>query len=133
MSAPDKLIHEILKRTKTPTGELSPLDATAELAAIYEMPWVDKNKCAAADIESYKRRFAFKPNSESAQLDFYSIVVLGEGKERVWVFRGEMRRHHMLMRIQLISKKDKEHHEAAEAEIKYWHDTLKAQGQGSLF
>src|SRR5262245_56987674 len=124
MPAPDKIIHEILARSRRPTGELDPLEATSELASIYDFLWIDKNKCAAADIEDYKRRHAFKAFDEPAQMNFYSIVVLSEGKERVWAFRGEMQKEHMLMRIKLISKKDREHHEATESEIKYWHANM---------
>lgn len=124
MPAPDKLIHEILERTKSPTGELNPLEATSELASIYAASWIDKNKCASADIDSYKRRHSFKAFGDIEQMDLYAIVVLNEGKERIWAFRGDMTRHHMLMRIELVSKKDREHHEAAKAEIKYWHQHL---------
>jgi hypothetical protein len=127
MSAPDKLIREILERNRRPTGELDPLEATSELASVYDFLWIDKNKCAAADIESYKKRHVFKDFDEPAQMNFFSIVVLSEGKERVWAFRGEMQKEHMLMRIKFISKKDREQHEAAEAEIKYWHSNMSAE------
>jgi len=124
MPAPDTLIREILERTKSPTGELNPLEATSELASVYEASWIDKNRCASADIESYKRRHCFKAFDGSEQMDLYAIVVLNEGKERMWAFRRDMSRHHKLMRIELISKKDREHHEAAKTEIKYWHQHL---------
>ena len=76
-----------------------------------------------ADIENFKRRHAFKPGDDPAE-DYHAIVVLSEGKKRVWVFRGEMRKHHIIMRIALISRKNREHNQATEKEIKYWHETV---------
>jgi hypothetical protein len=121
MPAPDRVIREILECTKSPSGELDPWEATAQLTACYPNSWVDKGQCAAHDIENYKRRHAFKPDSEGPE-DYYAIVVLSEGKERIWVFRGEMQRHHVLMRIKLISRKNREHNQATKTEVKYWHD-----------
>jgi hypothetical protein len=121
MPAPDRVIRQILEHTKSLGYELHPSEATDQLAASYTDSWVDKSRCAAADIENYKRRHAFKPDSEGPE-DYYAIVVLSEGKERIWVFRGEMQKHHILMRIELISRKNREHNQATKAEVKYWHD-----------
>jgi hypothetical protein len=53
-------------------------------------------------------------------------VVLSEGKERMWVFRGEMQKHHILMRIELISRKNRKHNQATKTEVKYWHEAQAA-------
>lgn len=121
MSAPDKTILEILIRN-TLDGDTDPFAATAELSNEYRFhpEWVDRHKCAATDIENYKKRYSFKPGGEEEHTEFYSIVVLGEGKERRWSFRGHMDRRKILQRIHLVQKKDREHHEAAKQEIAYW-------------
>jgi hypothetical protein len=122
MPAPDDLILKILI-SNTKNGDTDPFAATAELADHYRFhtEWIDRLKCAAGDIENYKKRNCFKDFSPTLnQADFYSIVVLGEGKERLWSFRGFMTKEKIIKRIRLVGKKDQEHHEAAEAEIAYW-------------
>jgi hypothetical protein len=118
MSAPDQVIHEILKHTG-----LNPSEATAQLAACYPDSWVDKGRCASKNLKSYKKRHAFKPGNGPAE---GAIVVLGEGKERAWMPREGMQRHHILMRIELISRKNREHNQATRAEVKYWHESVQA-------
>jgi pterin-4a-carbinolamine dehydratase len=124
MSAPDQIILKILIHN-TRNGNTDPLAATAELAHEYghHPEWIDRLKCAAKDIEDYKKRNSFKTGT-ATQEDFYSIVPLGEGKERIWSFRGYMDRAKILTRIALITKKDQEHHEATQEEITYWNGNL---------
>jgi hypothetical protein len=118
MSAPDQVIREILEQTR-----LNPSKATAQLTACYPNSWIDVSRCAAADIENYKRRHAFKPGDDP---DGDAIVVLNESKDRLWVPREKMQRCHILMRIELISRKTWEHNRATKTEVKYWHESVRA-------
>jgi hypothetical protein len=122
MPAPDNIILEILNRN-TVNGDTDPLAATADLALEYShhLEWFDRNKCASTDIRDYKNRHSFKVDLawEPEQSEF-SIVVLGDGKERKWSFRKYMTEKKILQRIALIQKKDIEHHEAVLAEVAYW-------------
>jgi hypothetical protein len=122
MPAPDGIILEILINN-TRNGDTDPLAATAELSDAYRYhpEWVDRHRCAAIDIEHYKKRNAFKP--EAGQGEF-SIVVLSEGKERRWSFFKNMTKRKIAMRIAMILKKDEEHHAATEAEIAYWNSQI---------
>jgi hypothetical protein len=67
MSAPEHEIESVIEQNRHPDGTIDPLEATAELALLYrEHPeWHDSLKAAANDIQSYKRRHAFKPDIDT--------------------------------------------------------------------
>jgi hypothetical protein len=119
MPAPDREIELVLQRNRNSDGTLDPSAATADLAQLYRKSpqWYDSLKAASKDIEDYKKRHAFKPNDPSPS---GSIVVLNEGKERVWAFYQDMKPRYARMRIALVQKKMDEHNQAGDQEIDFW-------------
>jgi hypothetical protein len=119
MPAPEHIIETVLQRNLNADGTIDPCAATADLAQLYRKStqWYDSLKAASNDIEHYKKRHAFKPNDPSPT---GSIVVLNEGKERVWAFYQDMKPRYARMRIALVQKKMDEHILAADLEIDFW-------------